>query len=130
MAHSKLVLYLKIFAIKFQSIHVVQPDFSTTTVIDVTVASIIMMATLQNYFSYKFTLDCGIPSISLLGMPDDWQTIRARVDEFEKFGDEPKKWAAMLRPVCDAFVSCFDQRDLDNSCVYILARGTRTTGSH
>jgi hypothetical protein len=34
----------------------ITPDFSTTTVTDATVASITMMATMKEYFSYTFDL--------------------------------------------------------------------------
>ncbi|RDW92300.1 hypothetical protein BP5796_01694 [Coleophoma crateriformis] len=40
------------------------PAFSTTTKTDVVVASILMMGAMQKYFSYKFTILCGIPSVN------------------------------------------------------------------
>lgn len=99
---------------------IIAVDFSTTTQNDVTIASIMMMATLQKYFDYKFSLMCGIPSVTLLGTPADWESLRNRVDKFADFGEEPTKWAALLRPVCDAFVGCFNQRNLEESSVVIF----------
>ena len=92
------------------------PDFSTTTPLDVTVASVVMMATFKTYFKYIFSLRCGIPRVTLLGSRDDWVNLRARVEKFDRFGDEPKKWAKLLRPVCDQFIACFDAEG--NSAVF------------
>ena len=43
------------------------PNFTTTTDNDKVVASAVMMATLKEYFSYQFGLDCGLPAVTLLG---------------------------------------------------------------
>ena len=98
----------------------ITPDFTTTTTLDITVASVVMMATFKSYFKYKFELCCGIPSVTLLGTRDDWVKLRARVEKFDQFGYEPTKWAALLRPVCDQFIACFDAEGDDavlTSCV-------------
>ncbi|KAF8320292.1 hypothetical protein DL93DRAFT_2073808 [Clavulina sp. PMI_390] len=73
------------------------------------------MATLQKYFDFKFGLTCGIPSVTLLGSREDWTALRAKVDKFAEFGSEPQKWVNLLQPVCDAFVGCFEERQLDQS---------------
>ncbi|KAF8313224.1 hypothetical protein DL93DRAFT_2059162 [Clavulina sp. PMI_390] len=91
------------------------PEFSTTTNEDTTIASIIMMATLQKYFDYKMSFLCGIPSITLLGTSADWAALRAKVDKFAEFGTEPEKWVKLLQPVCDALLGCFDERNLEQS---------------
>ena len=46
-------------------------DFSTTTRDDRVVAGVLMMGTLQKYFSYMFSIVCGIPSVTLLGTEED-----------------------------------------------------------
>ena len=51
---------------------------------------------------------CGIPSITLEGTKADWQDILSRVDKFDSFGEEPTKWAGLLRPVLGRFVAAFD----------------------
>lgn len=51
------------------------PAFSTTTRDDSVVASVLMMGTLQKYFSYTFTSCCGLPSVTLLGTEGDWENI-------------------------------------------------------
>jgi hypothetical protein len=42
------------------------PTFSTTTVNDRTTAAILMMGSMQKYFSYTCCIECGIPSVTLL----------------------------------------------------------------
>ena len=49
------------------------PDFSTTTRDDRVVASVLMMGTLQKYFSYTLSIVCGLPSVTLLGTEEDWR---------------------------------------------------------
>jgi hypothetical protein len=108
------------------------PNFTTTTTLDVTVASVVMMATFKAYFKYIFSLRCGIPRVTLLGTRDDWVNLRARVDKFDQFGEEPTKWAKLLRPVCDQFIACFDAEGNDavfKSCVDFWSRVChRTSG--
>lgn len=101
------------------------PNFSTTTPLDVTTASIIMMATLKAYFKYVFKLRCGIPRVTLLGTREDWVALRERVERLDQFGAEPTKWAALLRPVCDNFIACFDadgDATVQASCVDFWSR--------
>jgi hypothetical protein len=50
----------------------IMPDFSTTEESDSVVAAILMMGALQQYFEYRFSLLCGIPSVALLGYQGDW----------------------------------------------------------
>jgi hypothetical protein len=84
------------------------PNWTTTTNDDVTVASVLMMGTLQKYFSYKMTLSCGIPSVTLLGERADWEDILRRLDKLPELGDEPATFATLLRPVLRHFVASFD----------------------
>lgn len=86
------------------------PTFSTTTVVDRTTAAVIMMATMQSYFSFTCTLDCGIPSVTLLGEREDWEDILQRLDKLAQLGDEPTVFAGLLRPIVRRFVSTFCPR--------------------
>lgn len=84
------------------------PNFSTTTPTDRIVSSVSIMATLQNFFSYKFSLKCGIPNVTLLGTPDDWVCLRAKLDRLLEF-DIPgeglmEKWHGWLAYICDNLV--------------------------
>ncbi|KDO17886.1 hypothetical protein SPRG_16663 [Saprolegnia parasitica CBS 223.65] len=85
--------------------HWVLPSFSTTTDHDVIVGSVVLMATMKKYFSYKFCLKCGIPHVTLLGTVDDWQDIRRRLDKLAKYGERMQQWTAMLAPILDQFVA-------------------------
>ena len=57
---------------------------------------------------------CGIPSVTLEGEKSDWERLLARLDKLDSFGEEPKAWAAMLRPILTRFVRAFDGKpDID-----------------
>ncbi|KAL8285772.1 hypothetical protein RB597_002712 [Gaeumannomyces tritici] len=87
----------------------VMPDFSTTTPTDRVVGSVLFMGAMQKYFSYGFTLCCGIPSVTLLGEAGDWEKLLARVDKLELLGEEPKRFARLLRPVLRHMLLTFEQ---------------------
>ena len=53
-------------------------DFSTTGPVERAASEIALMDGFQAYFEYVMRIGCGIPSITLLGTPDDWRSIRAR----------------------------------------------------
>ncbi|KAL9616603.1 MAG: hypothetical protein Q9160_008548 [Pyrenula sp. 1 TL-2023] len=44
------------------------PNFTTSRPQDEVIASILMMGSVQKYFSYTMVLMCGIPSVTLLGV--------------------------------------------------------------
>ena len=67
-----------------------------------------------SYFDYKMSLMCGIPSVTLEGEKSDWERLLARLDKLNSFGEEPKAWAALLRPILTRFVRAFDgEPDVD-----------------
>ena len=81
------------------------PNFSTSTKNDRIVCSVSLMATMQNFFDYKFSLKCGIPKVTLLGTPEDWSLLREKIDrlvEFELPGkDQINRWHDWLAQICD-----------------------------
>lgn len=83
------------------------PDFSTTTGGDGVVASVIMMGTLQKYFSYTFGTVCGLPSVTLLGTEGDWENILLRLEKLNNHGEEPTTWCGLLKPILARFVKSF-----------------------
>ncbi|KAL6916718.1 hypothetical protein ACHAP8_009651 [Fusarium lateritium] len=89
----------------------VMPSFSTTSDTDQVVASVLFMGAMQKYFSYGFTLTCGIPSVTLLGDISDWRDILGRIDKLEQLGDEPTQFSNMLRPILKNMVLSFEQPD-------------------
>ncbi|KAF9477824.1 hypothetical protein BDN70DRAFT_880670 [Pholiota conissans] len=107
----------------------VMPDFTTTTSNDKVVCAVMMMATMKTYFEYEMS-KCGIPYVTLEGEKRDWEDIRGRIEKLEEFGEEPRKWVRLLRPILDRFVSAFDgQPDVDFwnkvSVHYSLGSGSR-----
>ncbi|KAL8928973.1 MAG: hypothetical protein Q9208_001416 [Pyrenodesmia sp. 3 TL-2023] len=87
------------------------PDFSTTTHTDTITAAVLMMGAMQEYFSYKMTLCCGIPSVTLLGEKDDWVKIHRRLDKLPQLGPEPEQFAKLLNPILEYFIRSFDVPD-------------------
>ncbi|ORY04540.1 hypothetical protein BCR34DRAFT_434196, partial [Clohesyomyces aquaticus] len=84
------------------------PKFTTTTDNDVTVAAIVMMGTLQKYFTYGMTCCCGIPSVTLLGEKHDYEEILTRLDKLCEYGEEPTTFCNMLKPVLNGFLRTFE----------------------
>jgi len=80
------------------------PSFTTTTANDRVVCSIVMMSSMQKYFSYKFCLCCGIANVTLLGTPEDYVALRNKVDRLATF-PALKKWHALLMPIFDELVN-------------------------
>lgn len=66
------------------------PNFTTTTNDDRSVASIVLMASMQNYFHCDPPKGCGFPSVTLEGDRADWIKILTRVCELPKYGDETR----------------------------------------
>ena len=83
-------------------------EFSTTTIGDITICSMVMMATLKEYFSYKFTLKCGIPQVTLEGEKKDWENILQRLEKLKDYGVQSIAWYHLLVPVLSRFVEAFD----------------------
>jgi len=89
----------------------IMPNFTTTTHTDLVTAAILMMGTMQNYFTYTSGLCCGIPSVTLLGEQADWAVIRQRLDKLAHFGEEARQFATLLVPILDFFVCSFKEPD-------------------
>ncbi|KDO34045.1 hypothetical protein SPRG_01319 [Saprolegnia parasitica CBS 223.65] len=81
------------------------PSFSTTTDDDVIVGSVVLMATMKSFFSYKYVLRCGIPNVTLLGTTRDWEDVRRRLERLGSFGPRLARWATMLRRIVDQCVA-------------------------
>ncbi|KAE8418953.1 hypothetical protein BDV36DRAFT_252703 [Aspergillus pseudocaelatus] len=102
----------------------IMPAFSTTTESDRVVAAILMMGSLQKYFSYGMTLVCGIPTVRLLGEKADWESMVAKLDKIPQLGEQPARFTRLLRPVLERFVISFDDlssqhiRDFWSKCTH------------
>lgn len=88
----------------------IMPSFSTTTDTDRVVAAILMMGSMQKYFSFKCEQECGIPSVTLLGERKDWENILLRVDYLAELGAQPTVFAELLKPILRNFISSFDDQ--------------------
>jgi hypothetical protein len=83
------------------------PGFSTSTELDLAVSSMVMMATMKDYFRYEMWGGCGFPSVTLLGEAADWNKILISLDKFAEYGQEPAAWSKLLKPVIKRFVATF-----------------------
>ncbi|KAK1762323.1 hypothetical protein QBC33DRAFT_501428 [Phialemonium atrogriseum] len=86
----------------------IMPTFSTTTESDRVVAAVLMMGSMQKYFSYTMSFLCGIPSVTLLGHREDWEDILHRLEKMTQLGEEPATFTELLRPILRHFVASFD----------------------
>ncbi|KAJ6450813.1 hypothetical protein C8R45DRAFT_1042894 [Mycena sanguinolenta] len=87
----------------------VLPAFTTTTVNDTTTSAVIMMATLKEFFAYKFSMvRCGLPRVTLEGEKSDWVDILGRLEKLKEYGVETIAWYHLLHPVIIRFVAAFD----------------------
>ena len=78
--------------------------FSTTGVNEHIVSEIVLMETVKSYFNYiVIYLSCGIPSITLTGTPDDWQSILDRTRKLSAYGID--WWVKDLEPILMEFVN-------------------------
>lgn len=77
-------------------------DFSTTGPVERAASEIALFDSMQSYFSYILYTICGIPSITLEGTVEDWQSIESRVTSFSDFGLEG--WVKQLLPILGQFV--------------------------
>jgi len=77
------------------------PAFSTTTDNDRVVGSVVLMASMKAYFDYKMELCCGIPEVTLLGTPEEWDAVHRRVDKLRSYGKECSEWADMLEKITE-----------------------------
>lgn len=110
----------------------VLPAFSTTTDCDRVVGSILFMGAMEKFFSYKMTVLCGLPSVTLLGRVEDWENILNRLDKLDLLGDEPRQFATMLRPILRRMVWSFtdpsstEVTDFWNTIVHEEVEGSGT----
>ena len=77
--------------------------FSTTGVNEHMVSQIVLMETVKSYFDYiVMYMSCGIPSVTLKGTPDDWQSILDRTRKLRAYGID--WWVDDLEPILEEFV--------------------------
>ena len=62
-------------------------DFSTTGAIERAASEVVLMDTVQSYFTYQVNTLCGIASITLDGSVADWEKLQQKVQGLRQFGD-------------------------------------------
>jgi hypothetical protein len=87
----------------------IQPGFSTTTGDDKFTADFQLMATSTPASEPGLSPTCGfgIPSITLLGTPKDWETLLRKLDRFREFGEELARYGTNLRPILSRMLATF-----------------------
>ena len=59
------------------------------------------MSTLQAYFEYKFALLCWIPKVTMEGTPEDWRSLRQKIERLPQYNIQEKVmtkcWRALRR---------------------------------
>jgi hypothetical protein len=77
-------------------------DFSTTGPAERAASQVALLDAMSPFFRYELMTFCGIPSITLLGTPDDWRSVATRARYLGEVGLEP--WSAALAPILERFV--------------------------
>jgi hypothetical protein len=62
------------------------PRFSTTTNNDKSIAAIVVMGTVQEFFDCRLRGGCGFPSVTLLGEKSDWYDVEKRTTQLRHYG--------------------------------------------
>jgi Domain of unknown function (DUF4419) len=106
-------------------------QFSTTGPAEQAAMEVVLMDTVQAYFTYSMSTLCGFPSITLEGTPADWQQLRERAKGLPSF--DLDWWIPHLLPVLDQFVRAAEANpDKDFWCNFfkLAAGGSGATRIH
>jgi hypothetical protein len=111
-----------------ESYDLIVADFSTTGPVERAASEVVLLDAMQAYFEYELHTVCGIPSITLEGTVDDWQSIARRVEQFREF--DLDWWVGPLQPILQQFVDVIAGRvDHDFWDSIYKYRGPKGSGS-
>ena len=79
------------------------PEFSTTGPVEKAASQVVLMDTFKEYFEYRVTTLCGIPSITLEGTVEDWKKLREKTLSLSRF--DFQWWTDAVKPILDEFVN-------------------------
>ena len=81
-------------------------DFTTSTEVEKTASDIILLDAYASFFDYFVGIVCGIPTITLTGTPEDWRSIRARIEVLDELvqGTKIEGWSRGLRIITSKLV--------------------------
>ncbi len=83
--------------------------FTTTGTVERIASEVVLMGTTQAYFEFVVMyLGCGIPSVTLTGTVQDWQSVLDRTNRLVGLG--AGSWASDLIPILEQFVLAADGR--------------------
>lgn len=77
-------------------------DFSTTGPTEKAASEIVLMDSMQSYFSLDFQTLCGVPAVTLEGSVEDWEKVHGRVGRLGRYGLE--WWTDQVREITAEFV--------------------------
>lgn len=81
---------------------VMEADFTTTDATARIASQVTLMDMMKPYFEFVVLyFACGIPQITLLGTPEDWQMVQDKAEALRQYGLE--WWADALRPILTEF---------------------------
>jgi len=65
-------------------VDLMEADFSTTAPHQLISSQVMLMSSLQKYFSYGFGTCCGIPGVEMKGTLEDWEKLAEKLQSLEK----------------------------------------------
>ena len=78
-------------------------NFTTTGPVERVASQITLMGSAKKYFNYiAMRLSCGIPSITIQGTPNDWESVLSKTKQLEKYGFG--EWTKSLEPILQEFI--------------------------
>lgn len=83
-------------------------DFSTTGAVEKAAYEVVLMDSIQSYFEYGLLTLCGIPSITLEGTAEDWQSIVKRAESLRQY--DLDWWIDPLSDVLEQFAEASQGR--------------------
>lgn len=83
-------------------------DFSTTNETCSIASQVVLMDSVEKFFSYSFMTKCGIPSIRLEGNINDWISMKKKLETFVGIGID--WWIELIQFILDQFIDCFNGR--------------------
>ncbi len=86
------------------------PNFTTTTPLTRAISQIIFMGINKAYFSYGMMTECGIPSVTLEGTPEDWAKLQDKILRFKEFDEHPDlvHWATLLNDIVSKMIDSYN----------------------
>jgi len=115
-------------------VNLMQSDFSTSTPSQVISSQVMMMSSLQHFFSFHFGTACGIPAVELRGSRQDWVRLGQKTKQLEALlapvltDLQLETWFTQTRATQDKLLDTFDGKPDTEWWSHILS-WNRTYGS-